>query len=102
MHDIAISRLLYVAHLMERAVHETQGWTIEWGPHTVPAQRVLTDAGVRFEATFPEICYLTPMPPNATLRFNGETVAIRALDHPGDCAFALSWALDLEGVGATL
>lgn len=102
MHDSKISALLYVAHLLERAIHEPDGWSISWGPYSVDAQRIQTADGVRFEAVFPEVCLIAPMPPNATLCHRGEVVAIRALDHPGDCAFALSWALDLEGVGATL
>lgn len=102
MHDLAVSRLLYVARLLERAVHETTGWTVQWGPHTVSATRVLTEDGVRFEAAFPEACYLTPMPPNASLLHNGEVVAIRALEHPGDTAFVLEWALHIEGAGALL
>lgn len=102
MIDATVNRILYVAHLMERALHEPDHWSIQWGPYTVPATRVVTDTGVRFDAEFPEICLIAPMPRNASLCFRGEIVAIRALDHPGDCGFSLSWALSTQGAGASV
>lgn len=95
MIDVQVNRLLYVAHMIERAIHEPDGWTIRWGLYDVPATRVLTDSGVRFDAVFPEVCLIAPMPRNAALCHRGEVMALRALDHPGDCAFAVQWAMDL-------
>ena len=102
MIDFTVNKILYVAHLMERALHEPEGWSIQWGPYTVPATRVITDTGVRFDALFPEMCHLSPMPRNASLCFRGEVVAIRAMEHPGDCGFALSWALSAQTAGASV
>jgi hypothetical protein len=98
--DFAVSRAVFAARLLERAAHAKGGWTITWGPHTVEAVREETPVGITFTATFPEVCYLEPPDPNVVLRHNGEVVSIKAIDHPGDTGFTITWALATEAVQA--
>lgn len=91
--DAMASRAVYAAHLLENAIHATDGWTISWGPHEVPAIREVLDDGVRITAIFPETCYLDRSERNAVLRLNGEVVAVRNIGHPGDTGFAITWDL---------
>jgi hypothetical protein len=87
------SQAVYAAALFERALHDEGPWTMTWGPHEVEAVRVVEGDGVRFEAVFPEACYLQPPDPNVVLRCRGEMQAMRAIAHPGDAAFAVTWDL---------
>lgn len=64
-----------------------------WGPHKVDVERIVSDEGVEFRAQFPEACYLARPEPNVVLRCRGEMVGVRAIEFPGDAAFAVTWAL---------
>lgn len=91
--ETLVNRAVYSANLLERAVHEPNGWTISWGPHNVPAERHVGDDGVTFVADIEEACYLAPVASNVVLRQGGDIVAVRAMDHPGDTGFSVSWRL---------
>lgn len=85
-----ISRVLYVASRAERMIHDPGPWTIEWGPHTVEASKVLTDREVGFEAQIPEVCWIVrPEQGTAILRCRGEVVAMQHIADPGDGPFVL-------------
>lgn len=88
-----VSRAVYSAALLERAVHDRGPWTMKWGPLEVVAKRTVHPGGVSFEAVFPEACWIAPPEPNITLLCRGEFVAMRAVAHPGDTAFAVTWDL---------
>lgn len=87
------AQAVYAARLFERALHDEGPWTMTWGPHEVQAERIVTEEGVEFRATFPEVCYLVPPEPNVVLRCRGEVAGVRPIEHPGDAAFAITWAL---------
>ncbi len=91
--DQIVSRAVYSATLLERAVHDRGPWTMKWGPIEVVATRTKHESGVRFEATFPEACWIARPEPCITLLCRGEFAAMRTVDHPGDTQFAVSWDL---------
>jgi hypothetical protein len=88
-----VSKAVYVAALLERALHDEGPWTITWGPHEVEAERIVHDDGVTFSAVFPETCWIAPPEGSMALRCRGEVASVRAVDHPGDVAFAVTWDL---------
>jgi hypothetical protein len=87
------SHAVYSAALLERAVHDRGPWTMRWGPIEVVAKRTVHEGGVSFEAVFPEACWITRPEPNVTLLCRGKFAAMRAVEHPGDTAFAVTWDL---------
>jgi hypothetical protein len=91
--DTLAARAVYTAGLFERAVHHPGPWTMTWGPHQVEVQRERHVDGVVFRGEFPETCWLNPPSPNVALRCDDEVMALRSIEHPGDAAFALTWAL---------
>lgn len=91
--ELVAAQALFAARLLERAVHDEGPWTMRWGTIEVPATRTVTEAGVVFEAEFPQLCYLEPPGPNVLLLCRGEVGGIRAVDHPGDTAFVIVWSL---------
>lgn len=93
-----VSRAVYSAALLERALHDRGPWTMKWGPVEVVAQRTLHDGGVSFTAEFPEACWITRPEPNVTLRCRDEVVAVRVVEHPGDAAFAVTWDLAASSI----
>lgn len=93
--DFAVAQALYRARQMERALHDPGPWTIKWGPHEVPASRLVGETSIHFLAHFPEHCYLDAPSPTATLLCRGEVVGTRDIEFPGDGAFSLTWVLDL-------
>jgi hypothetical protein len=96
--DIKVSKVVYAAKLLERALHDTGSWTMSWGPFEVPAVRVLDDDGVLFSAVFPEVCHLEEPSPTVLLRCDGDIVSSRDIDFPGDTSFSLLWRIDGEMV----
>ena len=51
--DHAVSRAIFLAHTLEKAVHDNGPWTLSLnGIHEV-ATREISDDGVRFSAVFP-------------------------------------------------
>ena len=85
-----ISRVLYVASRAERMIHDEGPWTIEWGPHVVPATKTLSQREVSFEAQIPEVCWLErPEQGTAILRCRGEVVAMQHVGDPGDGPFVM-------------
>lgn len=51
--DQMVSAAVAGAHLLEKAVHEPDGWQIGWGPFRVPAMRVVHEDRVVFHASVP-------------------------------------------------
>lgn len=92
--DALAAQAVYAARLFERALHDDGPWTMTWGPYEAEATKEVTDAGVKFVATFPETCWLTrPDDTNVILRCRGEVCAVRVISDPGDAAFAVTWEL---------
>lgn len=91
--DSTVAKVVFTARLLERAVHDPGPWTMSWGPHTVPAKRVLTDDGAIFVAEYPDVCYIQRFEAPLVLACNGETVGVREMDWPGDCAFTVDWTI---------
>ncbi len=92
--DETVAQVLYAARQLESALHGTGPWSMRWGSIEVPAERTLTDLGVTFTATFPDLCWLESPSNVITLMQAGEIVGIRPVEeHPGDTAFVVSWDL---------
>jgi hypothetical protein len=91
--DSTVAQVVFAARLLEKAVHHAGPWAISWGTLSVPAKRVLTDEGVIFAAEFPEVCYLEPVTSPMALVCDGEVVAVREAQHPGDTGFSVDWAV---------
>lgn len=91
--ELEASQALFAARALEAALHDPGPWTMEWGPYTVPAERVLTETGVAFRAVFPETCWIEPPDTGVVLRCRGEVMGLRRIDHPGDTQFIVTWEL---------
>lgn len=91
--DCTVAQVVHAASLLEKAVHSAGAWTLAWGPHTIKAKRVLTDDGVIFSGEFPEVCYLERFEAPLALCLDGETVAVREMEWPGDRGFAVDWSI---------
>jgi hypothetical protein len=50
--DLGVARLVYEAHVLERAVHDPGPWELGCGHYRVKAWRVLHNDSVTFEAMF--------------------------------------------------
>lgn len=91
--DLTVARAVFTTKLLERALHDEGPWTLSWGPFEVPIERTVTSDSVTFHAEFPEHCYLEPPLPVAVLWCDGEAVAAKTIDFPGDGGFTVEWTL---------
>lgn len=91
------AQTLWAARFFEHAVHGTGEWTFTWQGITVPAERVVTDQGVRFTAIFPAVCHLGPTDSSGLeIRYEGEVMGYRSPEdspHPGDVSFVVDWTV---------
>lgn len=51
--DLAVSSAIMRLHALERALHDTGPWMVEYAGGRVPAERFVLDDGVTFVAEFP-------------------------------------------------
>ena len=91
--EAVASSAVYVAHLLERAVHDVGPWEMTWGEFAAPVERTVTDSGVIFTAVFPDSLWTKERPSSIVLRCRGEVCAIRPIDAPGDASFVVTWEL---------
>lgn len=96
-HIVAVA--VRTSRLLERALHDSQArWEIGYGhaEWVFPARREVTSEGVTFSADFPSICWIGEPDRGAFLVCDGEMVAAKDLEHPGDGAFTIEWRLAVE------
>ena len=91
--DSTVAQAVYRARSLERALHDPGPWTMSWGPHEVPACRLISDDRILFLAHFPSHCYLMVPDPTLTLLCAGEEIGSREIVFPGDGEFAVEWSL---------
>jgi len=94
--EFQAAQALMAARLMEDALYATGTWTMRWGPFEVPAERVVSEDGVVFSSTFPEMCWIEPPECGVVLLLDGEVRGIRRIDHPGDSMFVVTWDVILS------
>lgn len=51
--DLAVSSAIMRLHALERALHDTGPWMVEYAGTRIPAERFVLDDGVTFVAEFP-------------------------------------------------
>lgn len=88
----SVSRALYVATRIEKALHDNGPWTISWGPHEVPATRTISGDRITFSASIPEVCWIVRPTGSVELRCDGEVMAIQHIEDPGDGPFLVTIA----------
>ena len=92
--DQVVAQALFAARQLEAALHGSGPWSMRWGTVEVPAERIISEHGVIFRATFPNLCWLEPPGTSILLLQAGELLGIRTIDaHPGDTEFVVSWEL---------
>ena len=101
--ELQLSKALTRAHLMETVLHGRGKWEMSlgsWGVETtdlvVPARRSIDPDSVSVVAVFPAHCWLGERPTVLTLWLEGEMVGVRAITHPGDGGFEVSWSFAIE------
>jgi hypothetical protein len=96
--ELAVSRALMAAALVERALHDSGPWTFAWGDERfeVPAQRTITRDGVVFSAVFPEHCWLAEPEHRLILKCGGEIMLVREQHGIGDGAFEVTLRFRVE------
>lgn len=97
MEHVALERtaahVLYVGRLLERALHDTGCWTIQWGPYEVAAERFASEDGISFLARFDGFCWLGEPDTSLILKCDGEVLAFRQIDSACDASFLVTWEL---------
>jgi hypothetical protein len=93
--DLAVSRAVFTAGVFERVLHEAGPWVMEIGNVDVPATREVRADEVVLRTSFPEVCWLDPIPEVVVLRCGERVVMVREFSHPGDVPFEMrfSWRL---------
>lgn len=87
--DFAVAQALFKARQVERALHDSGPWTMQWGGHTVPACRLIGKSEITFLAHFPE---RTAVPIEMT---GGLTAWVSACD--ADKVSGYSWSAGQRG-----
>jgi hypothetical protein len=96
--DLAVSRAVMAARLIERAVHDHGPWAMRVEGITCPAVRWITGDRVIFRAHLPEVCFLDDEH-FVDLLCNGEPVSTRLVDFSsGD--LSITWTLALQDAPA--
>lgn len=93
--ETRVNRALMAAHLLERVIHDPQGWAFVWGPHVIPAEREIGPDGAVLRGEFPETCWLEPLETPLLLMHEDTLLGSRMLAHPGDGGFEITWSLSL-------
>lgn len=87
--DLAVSRAVMRARLLETALHSSGTWTITVGGVTVPANRHVLDDRIVFSAMFTEI----PDGDLQLLSCDGQELALRPFRHPPFTPFVMEWSI---------
>jgi hypothetical protein len=97
--DLAVSRALRGALVMERAVATSQGWSFAIGGLSIPAVRELDASGVTFHAATPDLPF-TEFPEVMALRHHECDQLVRPLgtDEIFTDQRELVWRLELDEV----
>lgn len=91
--ELHAAQALYAARLFEAAIHDYGPWTMRWGSVEVPVVKEVNEEGVLFRGEFPDACWLNPPEDGLVLLLRGEVRGIKRVDHPGDTAFRVTWAV---------
>lgn len=94
--ELEASRALYAARMLVTSIHSAGPWEMRWGTVTVPATKEFTETGVRFSATFPDLCWLERPEGGVLLLLDGEIMGVRRVDDPGDTEFVITWEYDVR------
>jgi hypothetical protein len=92
--ELAISRAVLRARLMETALHSPESWTITVGDLAVPANRTVLDDRVVFSAMFTE----TPIDPVQVLVHDGVPLSVRPFVAPDFAPFIVDWTIGIADV----
>lgn len=93
--DFAVAQATFRARQIERALHDAGPWTMQWGPFTVPACRLVGEREIKFLAHFPAHCYLVEPTTPALLLCDGDMVGTKDIGFPGDGEFEVEWTLSV-------
>ena len=91
--ETTVAQTVMAARLLERALHEPEGWTLALSGVEAPAERTLTDDGVTFSASLPATCWLDREDPCLVLRYRDQVLGVQPVEHPGDGGFDVEWHL---------
>jgi hypothetical protein len=93
--DKQVAQAVAETRLLERALHDHAAhWGMRWRGVTVPAERVVTESGVTFYASFPAI--LDSHETTIWLLVDGVERRSREMDIDVRAALDFTWTLSLE------
>ena len=93
--DHLATQAIAKARLLERAVHEPEGWSVVVGDQAVSAERVALPSAVQFTA------WLEPTEDcTAMLCHNGEILSVRGCE-PQTETWGLQWVIEASAPVAT-
>ena len=93
--DNLVSQAVFESRLLERALHDGSAvWEMRWRGVVVPAERVVTDTGVTFYASFPSLD--DDGEDSIWLLCNGADVRHRTMELRGRASLDFDWTLSLE------
>jgi hypothetical protein len=93
--DEAVAQAVFTARLLERALHDSGPWALEYGGQRLPAHKVFCGDHIHFRALLPQQCWLAAPDGVMSLLAGGETVSVRPFTHVGDGGFVLDWTIAL-------
>lgn len=96
--DLAISRAITMAHILERAAHDQGFWSMELCGTRVRANRMIEDDRVIFTAEFPEMGIIDDAIFPLSLYCDDDLVLTRTVvfrDREGDESFEAEWVLSI-------
>lgn len=91
--ELAVAQAVHAAHLMERALHQPDGWEMEYSGQRFPVTRVKHFGHLHLRGTMPDQCWMAQPAGVIFLYVDGEMVSSRPIEHPGDGEHVFDWVL---------
>lgn len=91
-----VNKVLFDLRLIERALHGPSTWTAKWAGIIVPLASTVSEEGIAFTAEFSEFCLISEPHPVVEIQVDGETIAWREIEHPGDGGFTFKWSFTID------
>lgn len=91
--DQVVAQTVAAARLLERALHQPDGWEMEYSGQRFPVTRRMCSRSIHLIGEMPPQCWVSEPEGWLSLLVDGTLVARRPVAHPGDGAHSFEWTL---------
>lgn len=91
--DLAVAQAVAAARLLERALHQADGWEMEYSGQRFPVTRRVCSQSIHLVGEMPAQCWVSEPDGWLSLLVDGDLVARRPIPHPGDGGHQFDWTL---------